>query len=641
MRTSLFFGALLLAGRLAAQDAEIVVTATKEPAPADTLPVPVVVIGSEALADKASVSDALEGSLAVRLQSQTPGQPALVAPGFGENGFGRVSLLLDGVPQNNPDMAAPPLDLVPVFAIDRIEIVRGPLAALYGSGAGGGVVNLVTKVPNRLAFQAGVSAELTGTNTQTAAFGVPIASGGLLVSLSRDQEQLERDRSNSDNYQGWSKFSLPFGNQEISASLGFTRAHTQLPGALTEAEYNDDPDKATNPSDSALRTETSGNASWSFSGTGWKLEVPVSGLVRAVTNTTASFLSNSDSTLIRTTVEPQVSGKSSWWGAYSDWVVGVSGSADGLFVSRHPYPASSAAPVSADIHRLTGATWGRGQLDWDDRWIVSATVRAEVSRTEARSDEAVIDGQRDFFPVAADLGLTWLPAEGLKAAVQISRIYRYPFIDEMVSAYGFGADAFYSNVDAEVGHGATGTGEWKTGPWTFSASGTVLRMENEIAVDPVTFLNANLGPVWHASTLAGVTWTSKVAASTLTLGGQYEGERAVFADGPNDGRTVPLIPSHRGRFSAQLADRGWGTAEAGWTLTSSYYQGGDNGNSLSQVRGKQQLDASVAVFVGSKEWVLRVYGKNLTDDRTPDFVGYGGWYPAQGRVLGVSLNWTM
>ncbi|MDR2325418.1 MAG: FepA family TonB-dependent siderophore receptor [Acidovorax sp.] len=37
---------------------------------------------------------------------------------------------------------------VPVEAIERIEVIRGPAAARYGSGAAGGVVNIITKKPS-------------------------------------------------------------------------------------------------------------------------------------------------------------------------------------------------------------------------------------------------------------------------------------------------------------------------------------------------------------------------------------------------------------------------------------------------------------------------------------------------------------
>jgi ferric enterobactin receptor len=37
---------------------------------------------------------------------------------------------------------------VPVEAIDRVEVIRGPAAARYGSGAAGGVINIITKKPS-------------------------------------------------------------------------------------------------------------------------------------------------------------------------------------------------------------------------------------------------------------------------------------------------------------------------------------------------------------------------------------------------------------------------------------------------------------------------------------------------------------
>ncbi|MEQ3749227.1 MAG: TonB-dependent receptor plug domain-containing protein, partial [Celeribacter sp.] len=37
---------------------------------------------------------------------------------------------------------------VPASAIERIEVIRGPAAARYGSGAAGGVVNIITKAPD-------------------------------------------------------------------------------------------------------------------------------------------------------------------------------------------------------------------------------------------------------------------------------------------------------------------------------------------------------------------------------------------------------------------------------------------------------------------------------------------------------------
>jgi len=57
----------------------------------------------------------------------------------------RVLLLVDGVPSNQGDRGGINWDLLPVDQIDRVEIVKGPGSALYGSAALGGVVNLITR----------------------------------------------------------------------------------------------------------------------------------------------------------------------------------------------------------------------------------------------------------------------------------------------------------------------------------------------------------------------------------------------------------------------------------------------------------------------------------------------------------------
>ncbi|HEX4959670.1 MAG TPA: TonB-dependent receptor [Thermoanaerobaculia bacterium] len=57
-------------------------------------------------------------------------------------------VLLDGVPLNDPTYQvgdAFDLEGLPAFAVDRIEIVRGPLSSFYGSTGLSGVINIVTR----------------------------------------------------------------------------------------------------------------------------------------------------------------------------------------------------------------------------------------------------------------------------------------------------------------------------------------------------------------------------------------------------------------------------------------------------------------------------------------------------------------
>ena len=54
-------------------------------------------------------------------------------------------ILIDGVPLNNLSAGTTPLEQVPLALIDRIEIVRGNVSALYGSQATGGLVQIFTR----------------------------------------------------------------------------------------------------------------------------------------------------------------------------------------------------------------------------------------------------------------------------------------------------------------------------------------------------------------------------------------------------------------------------------------------------------------------------------------------------------------
>ncbi len=62
----------------------------------------------------------------------------------------RVLLLLDGHPILTGDTGELDFEALPVLGVQRIEIVKGPYSALYGSNALGGVINIVTSpVPDR------------------------------------------------------------------------------------------------------------------------------------------------------------------------------------------------------------------------------------------------------------------------------------------------------------------------------------------------------------------------------------------------------------------------------------------------------------------------------------------------------------
>jgi len=53
--------------------------------------------------------------------------------------------LVDGIPTNLSGAPFLIMNEVPLDAIERVEIVRGPFSSLYGANAFGGVINIITR----------------------------------------------------------------------------------------------------------------------------------------------------------------------------------------------------------------------------------------------------------------------------------------------------------------------------------------------------------------------------------------------------------------------------------------------------------------------------------------------------------------
>lgn len=69
--------------------------------------------------------------------------------GVSGSGASRTLVLSDGVPLNDPFGSWVYWNRIPMAAVDRVEVVRGATGDLYGAGALGGVVQLLTVQPSR------------------------------------------------------------------------------------------------------------------------------------------------------------------------------------------------------------------------------------------------------------------------------------------------------------------------------------------------------------------------------------------------------------------------------------------------------------------------------------------------------------
>jgi vitamin B12 transporter len=155
-------------------------------------------------------------------------------------------LLLDGVPVGSATVGAASWDNLPLDAIERIEIVRGPMSGLYGSAAVGGVVQVFTRAAGQGMKLSG-SAMVGSSSDRELAFGVrggtAVWEGALRVQA---REQIGASSTNE---------RVPFGSYNpdrdgfkqrsvsgrVALKLGGWRAEASLLKSQGQSEFDDGP----------------------------------------------------------------------------------------------------------------------------------------------------------------------------------------------------------------------------------------------------------------------------------------------------------------------------------------------------------------------------------------------------------------
>jgi iron complex outermembrane receptor protein len=127
---------------------DVVVSAGKRAQAAQDVPISITTVDAQGLQQRniTRVDDALRyipGVYVSRDQVNIRGSSGF-SLGFGS----RVSMFLDGFSLLSADGGDVKFDVVPMFNVERIEVVKGAGSALYGTGALGGVVNVVTAPPS-------------------------------------------------------------------------------------------------------------------------------------------------------------------------------------------------------------------------------------------------------------------------------------------------------------------------------------------------------------------------------------------------------------------------------------------------------------------------------------------------------------
>jgi len=488
---------------------------------------------------------------------------------FDLRGFNRgrgTRVYLDGAPLNDPRSNQVALELVPLDALERVQIARGSDAALGGGGTEAGIVHLSSE---RGEGSLGGSISVAGGTFDTArvhgklqgsagrfdysVFGSSFDTEGFRVNAGGDVGQLS----------GVFGFSLA-GERRLELSVLSSRSDLGNPGALTVEEFADDPDQSFNSDDffnnrlTQVSLNYRGALAGRFTAAANLFYRDASGDSLSTSRFGGEFSLGTDSDVLGTTV--QISHDLKARSLDNQLVFGVEWldgrtDADGLFsFGEYDDPSSNTAD-----NRILGL-FVQDTLKLDAHWSLLAGVRLDDQRVgyEESLPVTAVDS-RNYSEVSVRGGVNWNPSERHGLYASYGEAFLPPTVEQLFAFPQFGSNPDLEPEDSrnfELGY----RGRWGSG-LRFDAAVFRLDTDNEIIFvpDPVGFGgdNRNIGQTRRTGVEAAV--RSRVG-SNIELFVNLTLTDSEFRNGPNEGKEVPLVP--RERLSAGI-DAGM---PAGFTL---------------------------------------------------------------------------
>ncbi len=166
-----------------------------------------------------------------------------------ERGIRGIKILLDGIPVNDPTGFAPDFFDVDWSTVERVEVLRGPGASLYGGSSSGGIINIIT--------QNGSSKPLSGQGLITygsnnffkglGQFGGLVNNVNYRVSYSREYGDGYRNHTHffGNNIYGKATYT-PNKYISLTPIISYSEKYHENPEGINLQQYQQDP-KQSNP----------------------------------------------------------------------------------------------------------------------------------------------------------------------------------------------------------------------------------------------------------------------------------------------------------------------------------------------------------------------------------------------------------
>jgi iron complex outermembrane recepter protein len=550
--------------------------------------------------------------------------------GFGDTSDQNLVILLDGVRLSEKEQASALLSSIPIESVERIEIVRGGSSVLYGEGATGGTIQIITKRPQRNQTHGSVVAEIGSYGHKELRASLAKGWDNFALDANLSKQRADNYRTNNAVDQGNFSGGLQWGDNQgrVGLRVDIARQDSRLAGPLSLAQFEANPRQTLTPNDFGsydvdrytLFSERRFGA--------WELAAELSHSEKVArlfqdygggaTNTTEAHTRGSQfSPRLR-----HVSAGASWKNEFvagldfADW--SLDSTSVSMFGSQERASQKSKAVYVRDqvvLNDKTRLAFGARHEDFDkDAFNTAANRYTQSSGLNAW-----------------DLQGSYAVVPELRLFAKAGQSYRMANVD----------DNRYTNTpgqplkpqtshDLEIG-ATIGSAERKLTARLFEH-----RLQNEIMFNSVTFANVNLDPTRRR----GLELEASVRLNPqFTALATFQHVDATFSDGPNAGRDVVLVP--RNTASARVNWlAGNQSADAGLQWVDRQRYGNDFANTCGALMPSfVTLDARYALRIN--QWELAIAGANLTgrDYFSRAYGCRGSVYPDPGRQLKLTARY--
>ena len=651
-----------------AQDDTVVIEATRFREDVRRLPASVSVITQEDIARSPArtVPELLNEQVGFTMKDLYGNNAAVTSMdlrGFGVTGPQNTLILLDGRRLNDFDLSGVQWSALPVASIERIEIVRGMGAVLYGDAAAAGLVNIVTRSPLRQGRSLQLLGRVASDDTVEAQAYASASAGDVGINGVIHKFASDGYRQNNRNEQENAALNLRWalGEGALDLRFGVDRQDLRLPGGRfvqpsIGLDQTTDPRGTNTPLDYASRDGA--RAGVGFMQRFGAAELSV-GLDRREKDQRSffdfgGFPSYRADDLELTSLTPRIRLPV----ANHTLIAGVDWHNWRYHSRRTDRPENLAQPANrASVTQDTEGVYLHDSIRLAPATLAAIGWRSERARYSgddagAFAAPSVRETQKQR---AWELGLRQRFGERWTGFGRLGRSFRFVNAEEIYESDPFFAPQFQLLRPQHAKTAEIGV-EWQRSAHRWRTALFRTDVRDEIHLDPFTtgVGNTNLPPSrrqgLELDAVFALTKSLRLAAGyayteARFLEGTLAGSPSAIGTGlPLAGRTVPLVPRHKVNLALSWEVRSSTRVSAALTAASEQVLDNDEPNTLAhRIAAFKVLDLRLSETIGSA--TLSVALNNVLDEDYYQYAARSAFtpdrytvYPLPGRTLSLTAQ---